>query len=474
VGAIAALGQAVARGLERAGVIEASRVRRVVDLTWPRVITGFARNSQQTADLAMVGLAVGPAAIAGVTFAFAYWRIAMSVSLGVAGGTISLVAQRFGAEDHAAVDLAVKQSVWVMVAAMVPVTVAVFLAAEPLIRLLGAEPGVAGYGATYLRLVALAFTFEALNHVGSRAFAGVGDTVTPMYLRAGGATVNIVVNAVLIFGLGMGVLGAAVGTVAATILTTVAFSVALLAGRLPGRGPFPVRVRPTGPHWDTGVLRRLLRLSVPLVFRRLAETLFAFPFLAVVAGFGSVAVAAYGVALQVRRLLNSLNWGFSIAASTLVGQHLGAGDEDEAVASGWDIVRLSLVVYVLLAVIVVVFAEPVSRLFVSEPGAVEAAAAFVRVAAVSSIGLGLERSTYGTLRGAGDTAWPFYGKLVGLYGFALPIAVAGSQPAVGIGLLALYLAFVVETFVPAAGNLYRQRSNAWLRASRPEPRPTGD
>lgn len=460
------LGRWIARGLERAGVIQASRLRRVVDLTWPRVVTGFARNSQQAADLAMVGLAVGPAAIAGVTFAFAYWRIGMAVSLGLAGGTIGLVAQRFGAGDHDAVDLVIKQSVWVMVAAMVPITVAIWLAAEPLVRVLGAEPAAVGFGATYLRVVVLAFVFESLNHIGSRAFAGVGDTVTPMYLRAGGAAVNIAVNAVLIFGLGLGVLGAALGTVAATVLVTAAFAVALIAGRLPGRGAFPIRLRTGAPHWDPAVIRQLLRVAGPLVFRRVAETLYAFPFLAVVASFGSVAVAAYGVAIQVRRLLNSLNWGFSIAASTLVGQSLGAGDEREAAASGWEILRLSLVVYLALAVLVVAFAVPIARLFVTDPETVAATATFVRVVAVSSIGLGIERSTNGTLRGAGDTTWPFYGILVGLYAVALPVAVAGTVPGLGLGLVALYLAVVAETFVPAAFNLYRQRSNEWLAVSR--------
>jgi len=466
VGLLSAAGDAIASGLDRAGVIEARRVRRVVDLTWPRIVTGFGRNSQQTADIAMVGVAIGPAAIAGVTFALAYWRIGMSVSLGIAGATISLVSQRFGAEDHDAVAVVVKQSVWVMLAVMLPLSAVVFLEAGPLIRLLGATSAVADYGVTYLRVVSLAFAFEALNHVGSRSFAGVGDTVTPMYLRAGGATANIVVNAVLIFGLGMGVLGAAIGTAVATMLVTLGFAVALLGGRIPGRGGFPIDLRSGPTNWDPVAARRLVNIAVPLVFRRLAETLFAFPFIAVVASFGAVAVAAYGVALQVRRLLNSLNWGFAIAASSIVGQHLGAGDEAEAVAAGWDIVRLSTVVYVVLAALVFAFAVPVARVFVSDPGAVAAASTFIRVAAVSSIGLGVERSTNGTLRGAGDTAWPFYGKLVGLYFVALPIALLGSAPGLGFGLAALYAAFVVETVVPAVVNTYRLQSNGWLVTSR--------
>lgn len=99
--------RSLARGLARAGVLDARRGERTVDLAWPRIVTGIARLSQRVADFAMVGAAVGPAALAGLACAIACWQVGNTVSIGVSGGTISQVSQRFGAGDHEATDRAI-------------------------------------------------------------------------------------------------------------------------------------------------------------------------------------------------------------------------------------------------------------------------------------------------------------------------------------------------------------------------------
>jgi Na+-driven multidrug efflux pump len=188
-----------------------------------------------------------------------------------------------------------------------------------------------------------------------------------------------------------------------------------------------------------------------------------FPLLAIAATFGPVVVAAVGVGRRVRALLDSAGWGFSIAASTLVGQSLGRGDEATAAAYGREITRLSLVVYVTTATVVVLFARPVAAVFVGSDG-LSVATAFVRVAAVSALPLGIDGSVTGTLRGAGDTRVPFVSTLVGLYLVALPVAWVGTVTALGV--TGLLLALVAETLVPMAVNVARFRAGTWKTISR--------
>jgi hypothetical protein len=151
-----------------------------------------------------------------------------------------------------------------------------------------------------------------------------------------------------------------------------------------------------------------------------------FPLLAIAATFGPIAVAAVGVGRQVRALLNSFTWGFSIASSTLVGQALGRGDEPIAEAYGREITRLSAVVYVLVVAVVVAAARPIASVFVDGPADVDLATAFVRVAALSVLPLGVDGSVTGALRGAGDTRVPFVATMLGLYVVALPVAWLGT------------------------------------------------
>jgi len=461
----------VASLLERAGIIERGRLRSTTELAWPRVITGFAIMSKQTADLAMVGMVLGAPAVAGLAFAGAYWTLGKFVAIGLAGGTVSLVSQNYGGDETGRAALVVKQSVWIALLLAVPVVAGYVAFAGPLIGLLSDTEAAVGYGTTYLAVVAPGLGFEFLNMIASRTYAGVSDTFTPMVVRAGGAVANVLLSGTLIFGVGLGVAGAAIGTAVSTALVTLVFSWGMFGRDYFGRGASPVALSVGGPQFDPELAGQLLRVSTPLVARRLAEGLVVFPLLGIADRFGSEAVAALEVGRRVRNLANSVTWGFSIAASTLVGQRLGRGEEGDAGAFGSEIIRLSLVVYLVVAAVVAGFAGPIAGVFVGDPAAVDLTTDFVLVAAVSVIPLGVGGSASGVLRGAGDTRVPFFASLIGLYGCALPAAYLGVLTPLGV--TALYLALVVETTVPAAIMLWRFRTDRWKAVSRAY-RPSAD
>lgn len=454
----------LASQLARLGLIDAHRGERTVDLSWPRIVTGFARMSQQIADLAMIGLVLGPPALAGMAFAFAYWQIGNQLSLGLGGGTISLVSQRFGADDTAGIDRAIKQSAWIAIILAVPLTLLYWFFSPDLIRLIGASPESTVFGSIYLSVVSLGLAFEFLNKVASRALVGVDDAVTPMYVRSGGAFANIVLNAVFIFGLGLGVLGAALGTVLATLLTTAILCWGFLGRSVPFIGRFPIHVDSAPPYFDATLTRQLMEISVPLMGRWIAHSVVIFPLLAIISVFGTGTVAAFEVGRRIRGLMNSLGWGFGLASSSLVGQQLGKGDEGEAKKYGWDILRFAVVTYFGVALLAFVFASYIARLFVSQPDVLAQTTVFVRIAAIAVIGMGVDGVSTGSLRAAGDTRWPLYGKFIGLYVVALPIAYLGIVTP--LGLIAVYVAFVAETFVPAGISFLRFWSGHWIEISR--------
>ncbi|MFU8867528.1 MATE family efflux transporter, partial [Natronococcus sp.] len=220
-GRLAAMAALVASALERLGIIDAQRLRPTVELAWPRIVTGVAIMSKQTADLAMVGIAVGTAGTAGLAFALAYWEIVAMLGLGLAGGTVSLVSQNYGGEENERASLVVSQSVLLAIGISLPLAAAFLLVPDRLIGLFGAGPESLAHGSTYLVYVAPAVVFELLNLIASRTYTGVGDTFTEMMARAGGAVLNIVLSALFIFGLDMGVAGAALGTTLSTGFVTV-------------------------------------------------------------------------------------------------------------------------------------------------------------------------------------------------------------------------------------------------------------
>lgn len=461
------------RFLDRLGIIDAERLRPTLELAWPRVVTGFAIMSKQTADLAMVGIAVGTAGTAGLAFALGYWSIVVLLGLGLAGGTVSLVSQNYGGGRTDRASLVVKQSALLAAVFAAPIMTVFVLFAPELIAVLGADPEPLRHGTVYLLFVTPAVLFELLNLIASRTYTGVGDTFTEMVVRSGGAVLNVVLSAVFIFGLGMGVAGAALGTTLSTGAVMVVLAWGMFGRSYGGLGmePSPVPLSRSTPLVEPAVIRQLVEVSAPEIGRRLAQGLVIFPLLWIAASFGPVVVTALEVARRVRAMINSVNWGLSLASSSLVGQHLGADEESEAGAYGAGIIRLAMVVYLVVAAAVILFASPIAGLFVSGSEEVAVTATFVAVAAVSAVGLGLDGTASGALVGAGDTRWPFVASLLGRYVFALPVAL--SSLVTPLGVAGLYLALVLESFVPGTINYGLFRSGRWKAVSR-RYRPSAD
>ncbi|WP_230198575.1 MATE family efflux transporter [Halopiger goleimassiliensis] len=460
--------------LARVGVVDRRRAERTTDLAWPRIVTGIARMSKSAADVAMVGVALGPAAIGGVGLATPYWGLAFAVGGGIAGATIGLVSQRYSGGTARGVSLAVTTSAVVVATVTVPLAALYWTAPDLLIRLVGDDAASIAFGADYLRVVALGVPFAALNLIGSRTLVGADDAWTPMMLRAGGAVVNVALNAVLIFVLEMGVVGAAIGTVVANVVVLAAFVVGFTRGRLPLIGAFPVTVSLAWPPITVGEVRDVVSIGTPLALTNVARRGAQFPMLAIVALFGPNVLAAYVVARRVRDLMDTPGWGFSLASSSLVGQELGTGDERDADSYGREVLWFGTSVYLVSGALVFVFAEQVGRVFVDDPSILPLVTTFIAVACVSVVFRGVSGGATGPLRASGDTRWPFYGQVLGLYVAALPVALAGaiSIPLPGLasvtplGIEALYAALILETLVPAVVTYHRFASGHWKAISR--------
>ena len=457
---------AVGLALARVGLVDPKHVRRTTDLAWPRIVTGLARMSKNAVDVAMVGLAIGPVAIAGVGFASPYWGVAFSLGGGIAGGTIALVSQRYGAEAFDELGQTVRSSAALVVAVSIPVAAAFWLFPTELISILTDDEAVIGFGATYLRILGIGVPFAGLNLIGSRIYIGADDAWTPMLVRSGGAIANVVLSAAFIFGLGSGVAGAALGTVLANVFVTAAFAVGLVAGRLPGGKSLPMRVDPFGSYVDAETLRQLVRIGLPVVGRTMVWTVAKFPMLAIVALFGPTVVAAYVIARRIWGLMNVPGWGFGLASSSVVGQELGNGDELAAESYAQDLVLFSVATYFVAAAIVFALAEPIVLLFVGDPSelSVPVAVALVYAACVAVLAGGVKAAAAGPLDASGDTRWPFYSQVIGMFAVAIPLAYLGATTTLGI--TGLYLSFVAETSVPAAINYYRFSTGKWMAISR--------
>jgi putative MATE family efflux protein len=422
--------------------------------------------SKSAVDVAMVGVAMGPVALGGVGLVGPFWGLAFSLGGGVAAGTIALVSQRYGADRHERIGQPIRSSVVLVVAITLPLTALFWSYPEALVGLLTSDPQIRGFGADYLKVVSLGVPFAALNLIGSRTYIGVDDAYSPMVIRAGGAVANVTLNAVFIFALDMGVVGAALGTVLANVFITVAFAVGLTIRRVPGTRAFPARVAVLGGYVDRETLSDLVTIGLPVAGRNSVWTAARFPMLAIVGLFGGPVLAAYIVARRIWGLMNTPGWGFGLAASSLVGQALGDENEDGAASYGIEITRIAVGVYLLGGILTAISAPWVVRLFVDDPGdpSVPIAVGLVYAACFAIVPQAVKATVAGALDATGDTRWPFYSQVLGMVVIAIPLAYLGATTA--LGLWGLYLAFLAESVVPAAVNYYRFSTGKWRAISR--------
>lgn len=456
--------------LARLGLVDRQKGTEALDLAAPVMVTGGLRVLLRMADFLMVGIALGDAALAGLEFGFQYFFIGFGLSLALTSGTISVVSRLKGAGQAARADLAVKQSLWLSLAISLPLMTLSWWYAEPMIDVLSNDPRAIDLGGTYLRIVMLSLAFRFWSLIASRALAGGADTETPMYVRLLTLPTNVILNAVLIFGLGpfprLGIAGAAIGTVTANALAAAVFFGLLLSGQ------FTVTLRLRGQQVDPGLIVEIVRVATPLAGMRLLQTFGRFPFLFILGVIGTPVVAAYGIGRRVIMLAMMPAWGYSTAASTLVGQAIGRGEDGEATAYGWQTLRIGLATQLPIAAVLVVAARPIAVAFGTAH--VDLTVAFIRVFGLAVAGFSVSRTMRGSLRGAGDTRWPMYGTFLATYcvrlpvaalalpvGFAISVGGLTLPLGVGLGLPAIFVAFVADFYVKAAVNTGRFRSGKW-------------
>lgn len=431
-------------------------------LGWPVSATLLVRVTMRTVDLLAVGLVVGAAGVAALGIGDAAARLALMTSLGLAAGTIAIVAQHTGAGRRHDAEVATTQTALLALGLGVPFAVAGWFGAPPFFDLLGAEPQVADLGVTYLRIVMLSAPARCLAIMLTRAYQGTGDTFTPMVIRTIGTVTNIALTLLLVPGVGalptMGVTGAAIGTASGNLLSAL-----ILTGWLV-RGSTALGFTRDGLRaWNVG--REIVRIGWPQVVERNLYALGAIPLNAIVLTFGTTANAGLHVGRRVMLYALLPARGISTAASTKVGNALGGGVAEAGEERSRAAISLAVAISLPVALALLVAAEPVSRVFVREPDAVAAAAAWVRVYAIATV----VRAAYGVLRGAlqgaGQTRPPLIASAIGIVGFTVGFSwLVGVQ--LGVGLAGVFLGVLLDPLVRTAllGRVFA--SGIWLERAR--------
>ena len=386
----------------RIDVTEGAVTPKLLSLSWPLVAGNLLQTFYNLADMFWVGR-VGPEAVAAVSLMFPTAWMFVSVAMGVTAAAVALVSQHVGAGDDRAAERVVGQTLLLAVAVGVLLGIVGYLGRHPLLALIGAEGRVYTEALAYAEVLFVTLPFTFVFFAFRAVLRGAGDTRTAMWLVVVSAGLNVVLDPLFILGWGplgveaMGTRGAAVATLVARVVAAVAGLAILLHGGWGARLRLP-DLRP-----DPALLRKLVDVGYPATLDGLARSFAAVALAALVARFGAVATAAYGIGLRLMSVSWTVSGAVGQAAATGVGQNLGAGTPDRAAEVTWKATAGTMAILGAVGAVVWAFPAVFVRVFIDDAAVVAAGVEMLTIVAPFWAFLGGLMVIQGAFRGAGRT-----------------------------------------------------------------------
>ena len=401
---------------------------------------------------------LGAASLASVGLAN-QWIFLSATFFGAVGtGSTALIARFVGAKEPDRANEVLRQSVLLGVLIGVVAFVLGLSLARPAVTLLGARGEVIGLSSTYLRIVSAAVIVAPLMYLGNASLRGAGDTQTPLRIMLVVNLVNIGVAVTAINGLfgvpKMGVAGSALGAATAQVVGGVLVTAVLLRGR----GQIRLRPDRLRPDWD--VIRRITRVGLPTGVENLMFRIGNMAYVSVLASLGVAAYAANQVAINGWSLSFMPGFGFAVAATTLVGQSLGAKEPKKAERCGYTAYWMGAALMAAIGLLFVFFPAQIMGFFTNDAEVISLGTMPLRVMGVAQPFLAAAMIFAGALRGAGDTRFPMVITAAAIWLIRLPLAyVLGVT--LGWGLVGAWTAMSLDMVMRGMFNFWRFRGGRW-------------
>jgi putative MATE family efflux protein len=393
--------------------------RAILLLAIPMVLEMSMQSLFSVMDVFFVGrLGPGPVAVVGITDSLL--ALVFAIALGLSMGTTAMVARRIGEGDPGRAANAAVQAIGVGVLVAVAIGIGGVVFAGDLLRMMGADAELVRQGSGFTAIMLGGNVTVVLLFLINAVFRGAGDAVRAMRALWLANGINIVLDPILIFGLGplpgIGLEGAAWAT---TIGRGLGVLYQLRALTQPG-GRFQIRRE----HLVLlpAMMARLMRISAIGMLQFLIGTAAFVGLFRILSRFGPEALAGYTIGVRIIIFILLPAWGMGNAAATLVGQNLGAGRPDRAERSVWMTARYNSVFLGVVGLLLLLFAEPILRPFSDLDQVLEVGVSCLRIVSYSYVFWGFGMVTVLAFNGAGDTTTPTWINFFAGWALQIPLA----------------------------------------------------
>ncbi len=418
--------------------------RHLIDMTVPMLFGITTLMAQSFIDAYFLGM-VGDRALAAYSFGFPIIMIVTSVAIGLGAGTSSVVARAIGADDHRRARRLSTDSLILSFLITAVVALAGVLTIDPLFRLLGAPENMIPMIRSFMTILYGGVPFIVVGMVGMSSMRATGDTLLPSKLMIAGAVLNVILDPILIFGIGpipaMGLDGAATAALIARGAIFVG-TVYLLRGKLDMISFNKPRFPELRSSWAD-----ILHVGIPAAGTNMVVPVGLAVVTAMIARFGPEAVGGFGAASRIEALVLVIFYAMSSTIGPFVGQNLSAGKDDRIQLSLRLCARFCMSSGLAIAVVLALLSGVLPGLFSDNPEVTNVTRMFLWIAPISYGAYGIVMVVNAAFNGLGK---PMPGVVISVTRIAalyIPLAFVGQEL---FGIAGIFAAYALANLISGA------------------------
>lgn len=437
---------------------------RILSITWPAFFENIMSGLFNMADMMMLGW-VTPVYIAAAGLTNQPFFICNAVFFGVNVGATAMVAWAIGGKELERARTITAQAIGINAMLGVTLFILAYFMAGPVVKFMGANEDTYIYAKTYLQFRAIGLIFISMTFAITAAMRGAGETKIPMFYNLIANFLNVFFNYILIFGkLGFPALGIAGAAIATSFSQLIALAIALLVLlksrmtvlKINIKDCFKIQKQTAAQLFKIGIPSSIEQFIMQTGFMLYAKT---------VASLGTIPLAAHQIGLNINIISFAPAQAFSVAATTLTGQSLGANMPKTAKKYIRYVQQLAVVVGIFTGAVIVTFSRQLAGFYTSDLHVINLTAGVLIYLAVAQPGQTTQLSISGALRGAGDTLFPLVSVAISVWGMRVVLSYLFVK-VFNWGLSGAWLAITFDQYCRAIIVYIRYYSGKWMNAKR--------
>lgn len=442
---------------EEKAYTEGPLVASIWRLSWPAVTSMLMHTTLAITDTIWVGQ-LGKEEVAALTTSMFPMWVVYSILMIIPTGVLAIIARAIGAKEESEVSRVASQSFLFAIWSGIAYSIIGYFATPYIIRFMNPEHSVVVMGIDYLRIFFIGVVFFFINDSFSAIFRAAGKMKAHLTGTTSAVVLNIILDPLFIFGVGpfpeMGVRGAAVATITSAACQMLVFIYLLRRGKF----GYPLKFRLFDKP-DFRLAYVVTKIGFPVSISSVTFSVVYIFLNRIVNAYGTAAESALMIGNRLESLSYLICFGFSMAASTMVGQNLGAGNTKRAAQSAWYSVGICILFTLGISALFLIFPRQLAMVFIDDAEVIEIAIEYLKILALSQSFMAIEIVLEGAFSGAGNTVPPTVISIPGTL-LRLPLAYYLCFD-MGLGISGVWWALTITTFVRGSVMMYWFALGRW-------------